>query len=264
MTRLIVFLVILFLHTTLASAQVRVSKLVIKPHESFDLGQSDILVADTLIMMDSSRLILNKLKKDNFIRVTSVAVFGNHTVIDGHGINGQPGRNGRQGVTPVGPCQNGSEGRVGGRGLDGTPGINLFLYLEHVTFKGKLTVDLAGGTGGKGGNGGHGGGGSPGTVHCTGGNGANGGNAGAGGNGANGGTLTLSSGKNPKLNDLLGKTIFVRNEGGSAGRSGKPGYHGSAGLGPSKRNGKDGEPGQESATGTPGTRGNINFELKTN
>src|SRR5690348_7878453 len=92
MTRLVVFLVLAFCTSSLL-AQVRVGKLVIKPNETYELGQSDILVADTLIMMDSSRLLLNKLKRDNFIRA-KVVVFGNYCVIDGKGVSGQPGRNG--------------------------------------------------------------------------------------------------------------------------------------------------------------------------
>jgi hypothetical protein len=262
MTRFLVFLILVCCTSNLL-AQVRVGKLVIKPKETYDLGQSDILVADTLIMMDSSRLLLNKLKSDNFIRA-KVVVFGNHCIIDGKGINGQPGRNGRPGTTPAGPCSPGSLGRNGGKGLDGTPGINLFLYLESVTMKGKLIIDLTGGNGGKGGDGGNGGGGSPGTVHCTGGDGANGGNAGPGGNGADGGTLTLSSTKNPKIQEWVGTKIIVHIGGGNAGRSGKPGYHGSAGLGPAKRNGKDGLPGLDSTGGIAGVTGRVNFESKLN
>lgn len=240
-------------------AQIRVSKLVIKSKESFDLGQSDILVADTLIMMDSSTLVLNKLKKENFVRA-HVVVFGNHCIIDGRGMEGKTGRDGVPGVTPIGPCQPGTPGRNATKGLDGTPGINLFLYLEQVTIKGKLIINLSGGNGGRGGNGGAGGSGSPGTVHCKGGDGANGGNAGQGGNGANGGTLTLSSKKHPNIQEWIGNKIIVRNAGGTAGKSGRAGYHGSAGLGPARKNGKDGQPGIDSISGLAGNKGTINFE----
>jgi hypothetical protein len=240
-------------------AQIRVSKLVIKSKESFDLGQSDILVADTLIMMDSSTLVLNKLKKENYIRA-QVVVFGNHCTIDGKGIDGKTGRHGVSGVTPIGPCQNGTPGRNASKGLDGTQGINLFLYLEQVTIKGKLIINLSGGNGGRGGKGGDGGSGSPGTVHCKGGDGANGGNAGQGGNGANGGTLTLSSKKHPNIQEWIGNKILVKNGGGVAGGSGRAGYHGSAGLGPSRKNGKDGQPGIDSVSGLAGNKGTINFE----
>ncbi len=258
MNRLVV-LVCILLFAQLSVAQIRVGKLVIKQGEAFDFGQSDILVADTLIMMDSSRIVLNKLKRENFIRA-KVLVVGNHCSIDGRGVNGQPGRDGRPGVTQSGPCRDGLPGRDGSAGLDGMPGINLFLYLEKATVTGQLTINLSGGNGGRGGNGGNGGGGSPGTLHCNGGNGANGGNAGKGGNGADGGILTFNSEKNPALRNLVGSKIIVRYAGGVAGLAGKAGYHGGAGLGPSKRNGKDGEPGGDNIGGISGTQGSITFE----
>jgi hypothetical protein len=258
MKRLLLISVILLLPALLA-AQIRVSTLVIKSGESFDLGQSDILVADTLIMQDSSTLILNKLKKENFVRA-QVVIFGNHCTIDGRGVNGKPGRDGGAGNTPIGPCQPGTPGKNASKGLDGTSGVNLFLYLDHVTIKGKVIIDLSGGNGGRGGTGGAGGSGSPGTVHCKGGDGANGGNAGQGGNGANGGTLTLSSKRHPNIQEWIGSKILVKNAGGTAGISGRAGYHGSAGLGPSRKNGKDGQPGFEGNSGLAGIRGTINFE----
>jgi hypothetical protein len=240
-------------------AQVRVGTLIIKKNQVYNLGQSDILVADTLIMQDSSRLVLNKLKRENFIR-TKVAVFGNYCVIDGKGLEGKTGRKGRTGSSPIAPCTSGTQGTNGGKGFDGTPGINLFLYLEKITFKGKLIVDLSGGNGGTGGNGGNGGGGGPGTVHCNGGNGGIGGNAGPGGNGSDGGTLTLSIKANPKAKELIGHEINVWNQGGYPGQSGEPGYFGSAGLGPSRRHGKDGVNGKEGRSGGSGLQGAVKIE----
>jgi hypothetical protein len=258
MTR-VFLLVNLLLVTCVSIAQVRVSKLVIESNQSFELKNSDILVADTLIMKDSSTLILNKLKRENYIRA-QVVFFGNHCTIDGRGLNGQVGKDGLSGSTPFGPCGDGTPGKNGGRGLDGTPGINLFLYLEDVKLTGKLIIDLSGGNGGKGGNGGSGGGGSPGTVHCNGGNGANGGNAGQGGNGADGGTLTLSSKKQPDLPSYVGSKINVYTHGGLPGEQGKVGTRGPAGLGPSKKNGKNGEPGMEAPNSYAGINGKVNFE----
>lgn len=240
-------------------AQVRVGTLIIKKNQVYHLGQSDILVADTLIMQDSSRLMLNKLKRENILRV-KVAVFGNYCVIDGKGLEGRPGRRGRDGNSPFSPCTPGTAGSNGGKGFDGTPGINLFLYLDKITFKGKLIVDLTGGNGGKGGNGGNGGGGGPGTVHCNGGGGANGGNAGPGGNGSSGGVLTLNIRNRQKVEDLIGQQILVWYQGGAPGISGIPGSYGSAGLGPSRRHGKDGSPGRDGNIGTTGVQGTINFE----
>jgi hypothetical protein len=258
MARLFICLTLLFLPAFLR-AQVRVTKLVIRPNETYELNQTDILVADTLIMMDSSRLVLNKLKKENYIRA-QVAIFGNYCVIDGKGLNGGRGKDGLAGMTPIGPCKDGTPGRNGGKGLDGTPGIDLFLYLEDVNIKGRLVIDLSGGNGGKGGNGGGGGGGSPGTLHCNGGNGANGGNAGQGGNGANGGALTITSKKNPTIQNWVGSKIMVYNYGGLPGERGIAGYHGAAGLGPSRKNGKNGEPGLDARNGLAGLKGAVNFE----
>jgi len=246
--------------SSVVSAQVRVAKLVVKPHEVFDLGQSDILVADTLIMMDSSTLILNKLKTENFIRV-KVAKFGRQCLIDGRGTDGQPGRNGINGVTPIGPCINGSSGKDGTKGLDGTRGLNLFIYFEKISISGHLAIDVSGGTGGKGGSGGNGGGGSPGTLHCLGGNGGNGGSAGPGGNGGKGGVLTMTVPVPQLLRDLIAeKKLTINYAGGSMGPSGKGGYHGGAGLGPSKRNGKDGVPGPYSRNGVAGDKGDLIIE----
>jgi hypothetical protein len=249
----------LLLFAGVSYAQVRVSKLVIESHQIFELKNSDILVADTLIMQDSSTIVLNKLKRENYIRA-QVAIIGNNCTIDGRGISGQQGRDGAPGSTPFGPCTDGSPGRNGGKGLDGTPGVNLFLYLEDVALDGKLIIDLAGGDGGKGGNGGSGGGGSPGTVHCNGGNGGNGGNAGPGGNGADGGTLTLSSKSNPFISNYVGSKINVYTHGGLPGDQGNVGSRGPAGLGPSRKNGKNGEPGLEAPNGLAGINGKVNFE----
>jgi hypothetical protein len=258
MTRPLLFL-ILSVFATMATAQVRVGTLLIRSKETYELKNSDILVADTLIMEDSSTLVLNKLKRENYIRA-KVAIFGNGCVIDGKGIDGQPGRDGYSGSTPFGPCSDGTPGRGGTRGLDGTPGVNLFMYLDEVAVREKFIIDLSGGRGGKGGNGGNGGGGSPGTVHCNGGNGGNGGNAGPPGNGANGGTLTLSSQKHPYIEKLIGSRINVYTHGGLPGDQGRVGNRGPAGLGPSRKNGRNGEPGLEAPNGLAGINGKVNFE----
>ena len=89
-------------------AQVRVGTLVIKPNEIYELKESDIIVADTLIMMDSSCIKLNPLKRDNFIRA-QVAYLGSGSRIDGRGVDGAPGRNGQNGDTATGPCRDGAD-----------------------------------------------------------------------------------------------------------------------------------------------------------
>ncbi len=252
-------LILLLCGCTMLLAQVRMSRLVIAEHEVYQLDSSDIVVADTLIMEDSSRLILNPLKRENYIRASYV-VIGNSCVIDGRGIHGKRGRDGTTGATSIGPCQNGQPGRNGAKGLDGTSGINLFLYIDQLKTLGSLTIDLSGGDGGDGGNGGPGGGGSPGTRHCDGGDGGNGGHAGAGGNGGNGGVLTLGGKDAKHLRSLLSTGLKVFTRAGTFGYGGVLGYGGPPGLGPNRRNGRGGTPGNDGALGKPGTIGTILFE----
>src|SRR5690606_29988494 len=211
------------------SAQVRVGTLVIKPNEVYELKESDIIVADTLIMMDSSCIKLNPLKRDNFIRA-QVAYMGSGSRIDGRGIDGAPGRNGQNGDTATGPCRNGADARDGGRGLDGGNGNNLFLYFEQLYLTGHVLVDLSGGVGGRGGDGGHGG---------------SGGDGGAGGNGGNGGRLTINCSRCPDVRALVSKQMTFRSTGGHFGFGGRRGYAGAPGLGPKNRNGQTGDSGYD-------------------
>ena len=250
---------ILLLFVSSTFAQIRVNRLVIKAKETYDLGQTDIVVADTLIMRDSSRIVLNKLKRENYIRA-KVAIFGNGCVIDGSGLTGANGRNGRNGETPIGPCKDGTSGRIGAKGLDGGNAVNLFLYFENIVVKGKLIISVRGGNGGNGGEGGHGGGGSPGTVHCFGGNGGNGAHAGNGGNGGNGGILTISCKNCPPKEELLGAKIIVDYDGGFFGYGGRGGYQGPPGLGPLRKNGVQGKRGFDGGNGKSGSIGDIKFE----
>lgn len=241
-------------------AQVRVGKLIIRSHQIYDMGQSDIVVADTLVMMDSSTIKLNKLKHENYIRA-QVAIIGNNCIIDGKGFNGSDGRKGRDGDTPIGPCRDGENARSGGKGLDGGNGINLFLYLEELTLKGKWYINLSGGNGGDGGHGGNGGGGSPGTIHCQGGNGGSGGNGGPGGNGGNGGVLTINCLKCGDVRTLINKEIMLLNGGGNIGSGGFAGYGGAPGLAPDRNNGMKGIGGKDGSNGKPGEKGGLNFEI---
>lgn len=255
------FIGLLVLMTSAAWSQVRVDKLVIESGESFEFdNETDILVADTLVMLDSSRLILNQLKRENFIRA-KVAIIGSDCYIIGNGMHGKPGRDGRAGVTQVGPCRDGTNGSNGVPGLAGGPGVNLSFYVENLIVDGRLIIDLSGGNGGDGGAGGKGGDGSPGTVHCNGGDGANGGNGGRGGDGGHGGNLIISSVNADIIRNGIGTKVLFRNYGGKAGQGGRGGYIGSAGLGPSRRNGTDGKPGEYGANGVRGTEGTLTFEM---
>lgn len=241
-------------------SQVRKGTLVIKPNEVFEIGESDIIVADTLIMMDSSTIRLNRLKRDNYIRA-QIAYIGSGCKIDGRGVDGGPGRNGRNGETSSGPCRDGMDARDGSKGLDGGSGNNLFLYFEQLYLTGNVEIDLSGGIGGRGGDGGDGGGGSPGTVHCNGGDGGSGGNGGPGGNGGNGGRLTINCTRCPDVRSLISKQMTFRSSGGHFGFGGRRGYAGAPGLAPKKRNGQTGNSGLDGANGKPGEKGTLNFEI---
>jgi hypothetical protein len=242
-----------------AFAQVRVGKLVIQPHETYLLDSTDILVVDSLVMMDSSWIKLNRLKAENFIR-TKVAIFGKHCRIVGTGVFGKKGTDGTAGLTPIGPCRDGVAGGNGFRGLSGGSGINLFLYIDKIHLQDKLIIDLSGGNGGDGGNGGEGGGGGPGTYHCNGGDGGNGGNGGSGGDGGPGGVLTLGGRDEVITKSLMGNLLVVKNNGGSFGYGGISGTGGPAGLGPNRKNGIAGKKGAEGLYGRPGISGTVLFE----
>lgn len=240
-------------------AQVRVSKLIIKPNETYRLDHSDIIVADTVVMMDSSCIRLNSLRPENYLRI-GMAIVGKNCVVDGRGSNGKKGSNGSPGNTPIGPCKDGVPGRNGSRALDGTSGINLFLYIDSLKITGSLIIDLSGGNGGDGGNGGYGGSGSPGTRHCHGGNGANGGNGGDGGNGGPGGKLVIGETSVKKIRPLIGEQLKLYYKGGTFGYGGVSGHGGAAGLGPQRKHGKAGAPGVDGKHGRPGNMGTIQFE----
>ncbi|HMR55732.1 MAG TPA: hypothetical protein PKC10_00350, partial [Cyclobacteriaceae bacterium] len=69
------------------SAQIRLDKLVLKAGQQFTIEGSDILVVDTLIMGDSSRIILNKAKTDDYIHAR-IARIGKGCMIEGNGKRG--------------------------------------------------------------------------------------------------------------------------------------------------------------------------------
>jgi hypothetical protein len=245
----------LLMASVISYAQIHVSTLRIKANQKYTFEQTDIVVADTLIMEDSATIVLNPLKRENYLH-TKVMIIGKHCVIQGSGVNGKQGRAGRAGNSPVGPCKNATNGTAGGRGLDGTPGVNLFLYLDKITMEEPLIIDLHGGDGGEGGKGGNGGSGTSGTVHCKGGDGGVGGDAGNGANGGNGGSLTIHC--PAAQEEFLGRNLKIRNFGGRYGKGGRGGYPGGAGLGP-QRNGKPGMPGAEGLDGGLGRNGTISI-----
>ena len=259
--RKIILLSTLFIAGFNGWSQLRFEKLVINSNEQFVIdGQSDIIVADTLIMMDGSSIILNSLKPENYLR-TNVAVIGQNCSIIGAGQQGKPGKCGKSGSSQPGPCRDGLPAENGSNGLAGGHGVNLFFYVSQLRIDGNLTIDLRGGTGGDGGMGGKGGDGNPGTLHCNGGNGATGGTGGRGGRGGNGGNLAISAPNPGQLTDWIGSLIVCQTNGGDGGRGGKGGYPGAKGLGPSNKYGKDGATGTFGEPGDRGKDGTLTFEI---
>lgn len=244
--------------------QIRLQRLVLEPKQVYEIKGSDILVVDTLIMKDSSKLILNKLKSDNYIHAKA-AVFYRGAMIDGKGVHGIKGRTGRPGPSPSTPCTDGGEGMMGSEGTDGGAGTNLFLYFSDIILKGPLTIDVSGGDAGDGGNGGVGGNAGPGTRICPGGNGGNGAAGSNGGNGGRGGTVTFNSTRIPELRSMIGGILLIKNFGGNQGLPGEggiPGYSGLSPVGNSKMEGKAGKKGPRGKSGLAGKPGAITFQDK--
>ncbi|MCI0751657.1 MAG: hypothetical protein L0Y35_07455 [Flammeovirgaceae bacterium] len=239
-------------------AQLRLSKLVLNKKEIFSFDTLHEISVDSLILGDSSILYLNKLEPKNFIRAKFIS-FGEGCIINGQGIAGRKGKVGAQGNSPVGPCQSGTRGGNGYKGVIGTNATHLYLYFDRCEFKGTMFINLEGGNGADGGNGGTGGNGSSGTIHCFGGNGGSGGDGGNGGNGGDGGSLTIICEHCPNVRAFIGNEIRVKNQGGYYGREGKGGYFGYAGLGPSNKNGRDGVVGKDGSIGVIGRTGTVYF-----
>jgi hypothetical protein len=81
---------VLLVVVSISQAQIHVNRLIIKKGESFSFNESDIVVADTLIMEDSSSIVLNRLKKENYLH-TKVLIVGKNCSIQGNGVNGKAG-----------------------------------------------------------------------------------------------------------------------------------------------------------------------------
>jgi len=247
---------------SVVNAQIRLTRLELKPKEIYSMGTSDILVLDTLVMSDSSSIILSLDKKDFFIHSKKI-VIGKGCRIIGGGESGKPGKDGVKGLTGEGPCRDGGVGKGGTGGSHGDHGKNLSIYSNELIIRGSLLVELSGGDGGDGGKGGEGGGGSPGTRVCIGGNGGNGGNGSSGGHGGDAGALLIVCKNCVNIRSWLGQTLIVRTYGGNAGLGGIGGAGGPAGLNPtgnSSQDGKHGARGKTGPDGQAGKNGAINFQ----
>lgn len=235
------------------TAQIRLEKLVLKPGEKFLIEGTDILVVDTLVMGDSSHIILNRAKADDYIHAR-IARIGTGCTIEGSGKRGTDGANGAAGADQLSPCRQANPGADGSDGMPGETGSNLFIYSDDIQIDGSLTINLNGGDGGDGGDGGQGGGGGPGTRVCPGGDGGQGGSGMRGGNGGNGGNLTIQCKRCPDYQVWLGSKLYIKNYAGFGGMGGEAGRGGLAGLGPLRdgRNGIRGSHGEEGVTGKNG------------
>src|SRR5258705_5300690 len=100
-----------FLLVSICWSQVRLNKLVIEAKEKYQILGTDIMVLDTLVMNDSSSIILNPSKLDNFIHLKKIASFGKACMIFGHGISGIPGKQEDDGLTQSATFRNGSAGK---------------------------------------------------------------------------------------------------------------------------------------------------------
>jgi hypothetical protein len=251
---------LLLLMTCPVFSQVRLHILKLQPKEVYEFRGTDIVSVDTLILLDSSRIILNTSKVDNFLYAKKMKV-GKGVRIIGRGANGIPGMAGTPGLSGNGPCRDGLDGQQGSIGGDGNNAVNLLLYVTDLKITGNLTVNLTGGDGGDGGKGGMGGGGSAGTRVCAGGSGGAGGPGSAGGNGGNGGNLTITSPYGADLRPQIGDKIIVKSFGGFAGQGGLGGVGGQKGLG-NQKDGITGKNGQPGIAGKAGKPGGIFFERK--
>jgi len=225
--------------------EIPVKGVFLMPEETLDL--------DELIMLDSSKIILNKSSKSS-INVRRMSV-GRGCQIIGDGLPGIQGKNGKAAAYPMGLCKSGMDGETGKPGPDGEQGRDLILDVVQLELSASLGISLVGGTGGDGGNGGKGSTGSKSTIHCA----SNGGNGGAGGNGGNGGrggVLTLRA-QNVGSSDLLAR-INLNNRGGYRGLGGEGGTGGLRGTG-SERNSKHGLKGKPGTDGKNGQEGRPLF-----
>ncbi len=237
-----------------AFAQLRFDALILKPKEIYKITESDILVVDSLVMGDSSTIMLDMTKKESFLHF-KVMQIGNGCSIVGRGNDGLKGQDGIKGKNGNGPCADAFNGSNGSKGSAGMPGSNLSVYLSRINLLGSLTIDVAGGDGGEGGKGGNGGNGTGGTRICRGGDAGNGGNGGDGAKGGAGGIVRLFC-KDCATNlvSLENTKLFLKVFSGNVGDGGQEGSAGNPGMGANEgKIGKDGIPGKVGALGVKGS-----------
>ncbi len=257
MIRSVLFIVLVALSIGV-SAQIRLGRLELRYKQEYKIIGSDILVVDTLLMRDSSKIILNREVKENIINA-KVLIAGKGCMIFGRGANGEVGKMGGQGISQSAPCRTGGDGKEGTDGMIGGDALNLSLYIGTLKINGTLTIDLNGGDGGSGGRGGKGGDGGSGTRLCRGGSGGTGGTGGNGNNGGHGGNLLVSCKLCYDLHQIQGERLILNTYGGYAGNAGEGSQGGQAGLGPTQ-DGRNGARGVAGLKGKAGKTGTIKFD----
>ncbi len=171
----------------------------------------DSFSVDSLIMADSSVLLLDDGHANNLIHANYVSI-GNHCVLRGDGKNGENGPPGADGSSSA--YANGKDGR------GGFSAVNLFLNLTQLETKDLFRIVLIGGKGGNGGMGGAvtsslSGISSPNASRL---NAPAQGSPGNGGDGGRGGNVTLSFPES--LDAVVKERIKIINVGGEGGDPG--------------------------------------------
>jgi hypothetical protein len=232
---------------TIGFAQLHLDFLNLKSKEVYQIVDSDILVVDSLIMGDSSAILLDPTKSESFLHIKWMQI-GNACSIIGRGKNGTKGKDGAKGKNGSGPCASGYPGANGTVGSSGRHGANLSWYFTKIIIKGNLIIDISGGDGGDGGSG------ASGTRACKGGAAGNGGNGGNGGDGGNGGVLKLFCKQcTSHFINYEGNKIAFKMFAGSPGDGGRWGRTGDVGLGVKNGNlGRNGNMGREGKAGLEG------------
>lgn len=168
----------------------------------------DTFLLDSLVMQDSSVLLLDTRHKSCLIRANYFSI-GKNVKIKGNGRDGGDGRDGGEGIQEALDVP----GKDGNRG---TPGINLTMNFSNLELQDVLEISLYGGRGGKGGVGGNIIKRAPKNLSET----PNQGHGGNGGEGGNGGDMIISCPYD--LEKIMKDKIVIDSHGGSGGNSGTP------------------------------------------
>ena len=247
--------IISFVFINESTAQTRLGILEIPTGGSYQMPE-DTLIVDELILRDSATLLLHIKSVGSFIQAKRISI-GSGCTINGKGITGAQGQNGKNALPVSGVCKDGLKGGNADPGMNGDGGKNLSISTGELIIADAFHIYLNGGNGGDGGKGGNGSGGSKSSAHCK----SNGGDGGVGGNGGmggNGGALELNYVSGIAQADLLAKAL-LHNLGGYHGIGGDGGRGGLRGNGASEQFSKNGEKGKNGKDGAVGKEGKALF-----